>query len=139
MNSIKHKTYKKLTTYCETYGIILEKKEPIINRNTFTIKEILQKAKQKEKINNSKSEISVSNIFKDYNNQNKEISAYSSFSPKNRLREQRRSQNNIYANVKTFNQDENREGFNTNVSKNSQQNNKFMSFTASNNTKSNTK
>ena len=128
MNSIKHKTYKKLTTYCETYGIVLEKKEPIIKHNTFTIKDILQKAKQKEKINNSKSEISISIIFKDYNNQNKQTSAYSSFSPKNRLNEQIKSQINIFANVKTFNQDENRECIDTNISKNSQQNNKFMSL-----------
>ena len=50
MNSIKNKTFKKLTTYCETYGVVLEKKEPNLKHNNYTIKEILEKAKKKTQL-----------------------------------------------------------------------------------------
>ena len=63
MISIKKRTFRKLSNYCRAYGISFDKNEEKGEiRNNFTIKEILEKAKNKETIRTMRS---ISNIFKE--------------------------------------------------------------------------
>ena len=68
MHSIKKRTIKKLTDYCEIYGISFQVIETPELKQNLTIKEILEKAKQKEKIKSNNSISSISNIFKESEN-----------------------------------------------------------------------
>ena len=135
MNSIKNKTFKKLTSYCQTYGIILEKQDPnLLKKHNYTIKEILEKAKQKDRIINSNLDNSISNIFKNSN-----CRSPSCFSPKNNLHlNNNRLQVNLPAQVqvKTFVNEEKTGdvGFSSQISLNK---NNFMSFAAENSRRSN--
>ena len=69
MNSIKKKTIKQIKHYCQIMGKIFEEEDPnLVKKNNYTIKEILEKAKQKDQIKMNKSDInSISNIFQDSN------------------------------------------------------------------------
>ena len=81
----------------------------------------------------------MSNIYKDLNNQSKQTTKISKFSQKHKLNE-KISEINILANIKSFNQEKKAEGFDIKSLKNIQlNNNNYMSFAAGNNTKSNTK
>ena len=108
MNSIKKRTINKLKDYCQASGIAFQVNEtPHFNQN-LTIKEILEKAKQKEAIKSLKSLTSISNIFKEHDK------AHSLISPCQRLlnittlkKESVSSVSNLPTNIKSVNSSQN--------------------------------
>ena len=103
MHSIKKRTIKKLTDYCQIYGISFQVIETPELKQNLTIKEILEKAKQKEKIKSSNSISSISNIFKESENK-----ATSNTSPnQNSSNLKNALVSRIPANVKSLNSNEN--------------------------------
>lgn len=103
MHSIKKRTIKKLTDYCEIYGISFQAIETPELKQNLTIKEILEKAKQKEKIKSNNSISSISNIFKE--SENKTTSNTSPNQNSSNLKNALVSR--IPANVKSLNSNEN--------------------------------
>ena len=64
MNSIKKRTLKHIKKYCDISGLIFDENPKLVKKHNYTIKEILEKAKQKENITNIiKSDTFFSNIF----------------------------------------------------------------------------
>ena len=136
MNSIKNKTFKKLNNYCQTYGIAFEKKDTNrLHKNNYTIKEILEKAKQKDKINNIKSDYSISNIFRQSTNNLKKT--LSILSPKNIMNNKRISIVQVPAKIKSFVNVDKKGTFDIPSSNNSQFKNNNMTFACDNSTKTN--
>ena len=96
MNSIKKRTFKKISDYCQSCGISFQMTEAPKLIQSLSIREILQKAKQKERIKSLKSISSISNIFKDSSVDRSPISSIHNISPIK-----------VNTNCKSFNTEEN--------------------------------
>ena len=122
MISIKKRTFRKLSNYCRAYGISFDKNEEKGEiRNNFTIKEILEKAKNKETIRTMRS---ISNIFKESKNKSSNLTNISNTN----------NQLQIPANIKSFNESQNTGFFGVSSS---QDKNDLMSFQGDMSVKSN--
>ena len=123
MHSIKKRTIKKLTDYCQIYGISFQVIETPELKKNLTIKEILEKAKQKE-IMKSNNSISLSNIFKETENK----SSSNTSKNKNSSNLKNGIVTTLATNVQSMNNNENTGTFGVNISNQSKNKNTIMSF-----------
>jgi len=124
MHSIKKRTIKKLTDYCQIYGISFQVIETPELKQNLTIKEILEKAKQKEKIKSMNSISSISNIFKE--SENKTTSNTSPTKNSSNLKNEIVSR--IPTKVKSMNSNENTGTFGMNINNHFKNENNIISF-----------